>query len=212
MRFQLVKTDSVISHEDFFSPNYRMKELHDLAEERRRQRRSHLCIGLGLVLIAAIVITTIILSHFYNSTRRNNFSKLEPCSDTCTVTVVESIPENLTYTKSSVQSSSTYNGWQNLLAAATESLDIAAFYFSLRGSDTKTIDPSTAQGENIFQGIVDAGKRGNLKYAYEYCLLLFLHFFTSVLNIMTILIAFNLHKVFVKYHLSMAMRSQAPSF
>lgn len=163
MRFKLVKTDSVISQEDFFSPNYRMKDLHDLAEQRRRKRKSQLWIVLGLIVIAALVITTIVLSHYYNSIKSGNATKLEPCFDTCTVTVVESIPENLTYVKGAVKNPSIYNGWKTLLSAATESIDIAASYFSLRGNDTRTVDPSTAEGEKIFQGIIDAARRGKLR-------------------------------------------------
>ena len=165
MRFQLVKSESVISNDDFFSPSYREKEveLRDLVEQRRRQRKSRLWMVLVLFFIAVLIISIIILSNLYTGAKAS-IEELQPapCSDTCTVTVVESIPENLTYTKGSARNPSIYNGWENLLASATESLDIAASYFSLRGSDTRTTDPSTAEGDRIFQGIVDAAKRGTL--------------------------------------------------
>ena len=47
--------------------------------------------------------------------------------------VVESIPENLTYPDNSPVHLSTYNAWMTLLATAKQSVDIASYYWTLRG-------------------------------------------------------------------------------
>ena len=47
---------------------------------------------------------------------------------------MESIPENLTYSPDSPVHTSTYHAWLALLAAATESVDIASYYWTLRGT------------------------------------------------------------------------------
>ena len=49
------------------------------------------------------------------------------------LTIVESIPENLTYVRGSPLHTSTYQGWMSLLAAAHNSVDIASYYWTLRG-------------------------------------------------------------------------------
>ena len=50
------------------------------------------------------------------------------------LTIVESIPENLTYSSDSPVHPSTYQAWLALLAAATTSVDIASYYWTLRGT------------------------------------------------------------------------------
>ena len=63
---------------------------------------------------------------------------------TCRLTVVESIPDNLTYPEGSPSHPSTYHGWMSLLDSATTSIDIASFYWTLRGVDVYE-DPSDWQ-------------------------------------------------------------------
>lgn len=84
----------------------------------------------------------------------------KPCSVDCTVTLVESIPENVTFPKGTIRNPSIYNGWMYLLKIARKEIDIASFYWTLRGSDTHTSDPSTKQGEDVFNGLEAAAKRG----------------------------------------------------
>ena len=60
------------------------------------------------------------------------------------ITLVESIPENVTFAPGSVTSLSTYDAWRELLARATTSIDLAVFYWTLRGDDVFH-DPSDEQ-------------------------------------------------------------------
>ena len=63
----------------------------------------------------------------------------------CRISVVESIPENLTYSVGSPLHPSIYDAWMRLIASATKSIDVAAFYWTLRSSDLKFQDPSDWQ-------------------------------------------------------------------
>lgn len=56
-------------------------------------------------------------------------------------TLVESIPENLTYGEGSPTHPTTYSAWKTLLSIATETIDIGSFYWSLKSGDIYK-DPS----------------------------------------------------------------------
>ncbi|KAJ8309467.1 hypothetical protein KUTeg_014341 [Tegillarca granosa] len=79
------------------------------------------------------------------------------------LTIVESIPENLTYKAGSPSHMSTYHGLMRLMEYATESIEIASFYWTLRPSDLPFHDNSTWQGESVFDTLMSAGKDRHLK-------------------------------------------------
>ena len=60
------------------------------------------------------------------------------------MTLVESIPENMTYPAGAPVHLSTYDAWKQLIGLATQSIDVAVFYWTLRGSDVHP-DPSDKQ-------------------------------------------------------------------
>jgi len=66
------------------------------------------------------------------------------------ISLVESIPENLTYPDRSPLHTSIYDAWMRLISSASESIDIAAFYWSLRSSDVQFQDPSDWQVQALF--------------------------------------------------------------
>ena len=49
------------------------------------------------------------------------------------LSIVESIPENLTYSSGSPSHGSTYSSWLMLLKAASKTVDVASYYWTLRG-------------------------------------------------------------------------------
>lgn len=85
-----------------------------------------------------------------------------PCTGDCTITLVESIPVNVKFPTGSIHNPSIYNGWMNLLKIAKKKIDIASFYWTLRGSDTNTSDPSTQEGDKVFDELQAVAKRGTL--------------------------------------------------
>lgn len=57
---------------------------------------------------------------------------------------------------------STFDAWNILLQLATKSINIGSFYWTLRGPDV--INHTSAwQGEEIFQNLMDAGVKRNIK-------------------------------------------------
>lgn len=118
-----------------------------------------------VIFVAAlgiIALTLIILQFVVHKNTDTKTTKLPDvaCTGDCTITLVESIPENVAFPKGSIHNPSIYSGWKNLLKMATKEIDIASFYWTLRGDDTSTSDPSTKQGEDVFQSLEAAAERG----------------------------------------------------
>ncbi|KAM6111623.1 5'-3' exonuclease PLD3 [Phoenicopterus ruber ruber] len=82
------------------------------------------------------------------------------CSDACRIVLVESIPEGMTFDEGSVPNPSTFSTWMNLLGTVTRSLDIASFYWTMTNEDTRTHEPSAAQGEQILEELLQLSQRG----------------------------------------------------
>ncbi|KAK3092765.1 hypothetical protein FSP39_006993 [Pinctada imbricata] len=72
------------------------------------------------------------------------------CSDPCVLTLVESIPENLTYTPGSPSHPSTYEGLMDLMSIAQNTIEIASYYWTLNGSDIPYSDASSWQVINLY--------------------------------------------------------------
>ncbi|KAJ7303847.1 hypothetical protein JRQ81_011355 [Phrynocephalus forsythii] len=84
-----------------------------------------------------------------------------PCSDPCRSTLVESIPEGMTFDDNDTLLPSTFAAWSQLLREAQRSLDIASFYWTLRNEDTHTQEPSAGPGEEILAELLKAPSRGS---------------------------------------------------
>ena len=75
-----------------------------------------------------------------NDTHTHTHTHMYTCTH-ASLGIVESIPQNLTYPPGSPTHLSTYDAWSRLLTAATETVDIASFYWSLRG-ESNVSDPT----------------------------------------------------------------------
>ncbi|XP_024139355.1 5'-3' exonuclease PLD3 isoform X2 [Oryzias melastigma] len=83
--------------------------------------------------------------------------KSEPCSVDCRARLVESIPVGL-YESSPSTWPSIADSWLHLLHRAERSVQIAAFYFTLR--DLESADPSDSQGRRVFEQLKQLGSKG----------------------------------------------------
>lgn len=79
------------------------------------------------------------------------------CQDQCVLSLVESIPVGLTYKAGSPSHPSTFSGLMNLMEAATKSIEIASFYWTLNGSDIAFHDNSSWEGETVLKTLAKAG-------------------------------------------------------
>nr|XP_006113627.1 phospholipase D3-like [Pelodiscus sinensis] len=84
----------------------------------------------------------------------------EACSSQCSLVLVESIPVGLDYSPSSPRHLPIFQAWMDLLDAANHSVDIAAFYFTLRDSDTQEKETSSWQGRQVLEKLRDLPSRG----------------------------------------------------
>ena len=57
---------------------------------------------------------------------------------------------------------STFDAWQHLLDLATQSVDLAVFYWTLRPSDTNTTDASTKPVTSNVSRPINSGITGDL--------------------------------------------------
>lgn len=124
--------------------------------ERTRKLLVAFVIVMGIFIIFLVVGIDLIIKNSDAKTQQAT----APFTSNCTITLVESIPENVTFSAGSVRNPSIYDGWMNLLDIAEERIDIASFYWTLQGSDTNTSDYSTEQGENVFKKLQDVAKAG----------------------------------------------------
>ncbi|NXD88841.1 PLD3 Phospholipase, partial [Halcyon senegalensis] len=76
------------------------------------------------------------------------------------IVLVESIPEGMSFGDGFVPNPSTFATWKKLLGTVTRSLDIASFYWTMTNEDTKTREPSAAQGEQILAELLQLPQRG----------------------------------------------------
>ncbi|KAI4874729.1 hypothetical protein NFI96_028351 [Prochilodus magdalenae] len=90
----------------------------------------------------------------------------EQCSTDCRLTLVESLPEGVLFPHSSPHLQSISHTWTNLLNRANSSVNIAAFYLTLRDSDIGLTEPSAIQGKELFSRLKQLESRGvDLKIA-----------------------------------------------
>ncbi|CAK6976264.1 LOW QUALITY PROTEIN: 5'-3' exonuclease PLD3 [Scomber scombrus] len=83
----------------------------------------------------------------------------EPCSIDCRVHLVESIPEGL-YPSTPSTRRSIADSWLSLLNKAKSSVDIAAFYLTLRASDLENADYTDSQGRKVFEQLKQLESKG----------------------------------------------------
>ncbi|XP_055880137.1 5'-3' exonuclease PLD3-like [Biomphalaria glabrata] len=115
-------------------------------------------IGLALYIIFYVQMSPS-SSNSYNASWT---AAKENWGDSCKFTLVESIPENLTYPAGSPMLMSTYDAHLRLLSLVQESLYFSTFYWTLRGSDVEFHDNSSVQGENIYKLIYNIVKSGKV--------------------------------------------------
>ncbi|XP_040262193.1 5'-3' exonuclease PLD3 [Bufo bufo] len=82
------------------------------------------------------------------------------CNDSCSIVLVESMPEGLEYAPNSTFNPSVFDSWMNLLSQAKSSVDIASFYWTLTNNDTHTQHPTANEGELILQEMLKLKQRG----------------------------------------------------
>ncbi|KAI6176931.1 Phospholipase D3 [Aphelenchoides bicaudatus] len=89
-------------------------------------------------------------------------SDLAKCYQTCSLSVVESVPQNLTILKHPLPS--TFEAWHSLIENAKHSIDLAAYKSSLRGRHVLGSNTAeySVEGDHIFDDLLNAGLNRSL--------------------------------------------------
>ncbi len=77
----------------------------------------------------------------------------------CSIRLVETIPEGLSYNGSTVQTLDIYSAWKRLLGRTEARLEIASSYWTLRQEDVGVRHKTAWKGEDIYNSLME-GKRG----------------------------------------------------
>ncbi|CAG9802406.1 unnamed protein product [Chironomus riparius] len=109
-----------------------------------------------LTLIVLVVILPLLDSHNDKLVGRNGTLVGWNCQDSCSIQLVESIPEGLVYDPYSPSFMSTFDAWNILINETTESLNIGSFYWTLK-SDEVYNHSSSIYGDKIFHSLLHAG-------------------------------------------------------
>uniref|UniRef100_A0A915PT16 PLD phosphodiesterase domain-containing protein n=1 Tax=Setaria digitata TaxID=48799 RepID=A0A915PT16_9BILA len=98
-----------------------------------------------------------------NSATTSSFESCLPkksCTQNCEFHLVESIPENMTFSEELIFPS-TSEIWKRLIDSAEKSIDIASFYWSLLPENAGPYrGPSTQDGTDIYNALIGAAKKG----------------------------------------------------
>lgn len=128
------------------------------------------CVPITIILI--LIVLVVLLPLVDNAERlqdiklgEHNLIEIDNCQTSCRFTLVESIPQGMSYRNGSTPFPSTFKVWSDMIQDANKSLEIASFYWTLRDSDVKKFFmgvnrdkyPGSDEGEQIFKDILEAG-------------------------------------------------------
>lgn len=133
-------------------------------EEKSRSRSCHMLV-LSIVFLV-LCVAGIVSGVIYVISRislPNHPSPAGPCKDQCVFTLVESIPDNLTFAAGTPSHPSTFEGIFQMLEMAKETIEIASFYWTMKGSDLPSPDGSDWAGQALFSTLLSAGKQKGIK-------------------------------------------------
>ncbi|XP_075230962.1 5'-3' exonuclease PLD3-like isoform X2 [Lycorma delicatula] len=131
------------------------------------------CVPITIILI--LIVLVVLLPLIDNAERsdhviQNDWLKVELCRSSCRFTLVESIPQGMSYRNGSTPFPSTFKVWSDMIKEANKSLEIASYYWTLRDKDVHSHYfredgykyPGSDEGEKIFQNILEAGTQRKL--------------------------------------------------
>ncbi|XP_052900595.1 5'-3' exonuclease PLD3-like [Anopheles moucheti] len=120
------------------------------------------CIPISIILV--LIVLVVLLPLMDHSDRAGD----EParagigrfgqpvCAEKCSIELVESIPEGMTYPDDSPSFRTTFQAWMTLLELAQGTIEIGSFYWTLKGADVYN-HSSAREGEMIFRKLFEAG-------------------------------------------------------
>lgn len=119
-----------------------------------------------IVILIFLVVLLPLLDHamiednnYLNEQMRRLYAN---CPQSCEMTLVESIPDGLTYPNGSVHFPPTYEIWDHLITLAESTIEIGSLYWTLKNNEIWP-DPSSQRGQDLFDRLLEVGTRTNVK-------------------------------------------------
>ncbi|XP_033928022.1 5'-3' exonuclease PLD3 [Melopsittacus undulatus] len=116
--------------------------------------------NVGLALLLLLLLFLPLLLWLLPDGSRGGRGEAGACGASCSIVLVESIPEGMSFGSGSIPTPSTFSAWMQLLLSVRHSIDIASFYWTMTNTDTGTAEASAAQGERILQELLRLPQRG----------------------------------------------------
>ncbi|KAK6181572.1 hypothetical protein SNE40_009399 [Patella caerulea] len=123
-------------------------------------RTVKLCI-IPLILIAVAIGCGLSLSYYLPHSQPTPVHS-HNCTDFCTLTLTETIPQNLTFRKNETIHVPTGQSLLDLINIAKHTIEIASYYWTLRGIDLSYHDDTSKEGERLFDALMNAGQNRNI--------------------------------------------------
>ncbi|XP_050292726.1 5'-3' exonuclease PLD3-like [Anthonomus grandis grandis] len=120
------------------------------------RRFSYIPVSIICVLLLLIVLMPVLDQATERALQRLNYQR--KCDSPGYL--VETIPEGLVFNDTNVKNFDTFWTWMDLINNAEKSIEIASLYWTLRGSDVNSTDPSDFKGEKLLKALQQKGKKG----------------------------------------------------
>lgn len=122
------------------------------------------CVPISIILILIVLVVLLpLLDHADKQAQASlvkNLEQLHQCRSSCRFTLVESIPDGMSYRNGTTPYPTTFQVWSDMISNAKDRIEIASYYWTLRDGDVQKY-PGSDEGEKIFQALLTAGtKRG----------------------------------------------------
>ncbi|XP_054289745.1 5'-3' exonuclease PLD3-like [Macrosteles quadrilineatus] len=124
------------------------------------------CVPISIILV--LIVLVVLLPLLENAERQAqaaaqiDWEQLRKCQAQCKFSLVESIPDGMSYRNGSTPFPSTFSVWSDLLAKATSTVEIASYYWTLTNG-TRGQFPTAGEGQKIFDELLLAGTERKLK-------------------------------------------------
>ncbi|CAD5222245.1 unnamed protein product [Bursaphelenchus xylophilus] len=142
----------------------RRASCNEAADESQKGNASILAITLVIVIASALIAyhDKWKSQQIPDPCPQYDLTQSQQCYHTCSIEMVESVPQNLTILSDKVKS--TFEAWNELVSQSEISLDIAAYKSSLRGKHVlgSVTQDFSVEGDLIFEELKQAGLGRNV--------------------------------------------------
>ncbi|XP_046660069.1 5'-3' exonuclease PLD3-like isoform X2 [Homalodisca vitripennis] len=131
------------------------------------------CVPISIILVLIVLVVLLpLLDHADRQAQaaaQVDWDSLRKCQAECRFSLVESIPDGMSYRNGTTPYPSTFAVWSEMLAKATATIEIASYYWTLTDGTAGKF-PTGVQGQQIFDAILLAGTKRKLtvKIAQNY--------------------------------------------